>query len=1372
MDPLAQLLGESPGITAVREQVRRLLGRQAESRRTPPILIQGETGTGKGLVARAMHAASARGAGPFVDVNCAAIPETLLEAEMFGVERGAFTDARQSKPGLFQLAHHGTIFLDEIGLLPEALQAKLLKVIEERAVRRLGGTRSEPVDVWVIAATNEDLAAAVSARRFRADLYHRLAVVTLALPPLRDRGHDVLLLAEHFLARACDDYGMPAKTLAPATREALVGYRWPGNIRELSNVLERVALLSDTPTVTPQMLALPLETAPPRSPAAPAGTPRTLGAAVDDVEREHLLAALEATDWNVTRAATRLGVSRNTLRYRIEKHGLRPGGERPRRLPGPRPAREGTRVAAGERVAPAPAAPAPPGGATRERRRLALLAAVLTVPAGPDATFVSRRAFELVADKARSFGGRVEELNRTGIVAVFGLEPVEDAPVRAANAALAIVNGIERMRRADATNLSVATVVHVDHFLVASGSGGAVIDVEARFHAWTFLESLLAAAEPDGVVVSAAAAAFLERRFDLAPAALGEPGATYRLAGRERAGIPPQGRTAPFVGRQQEVDLLRSRLESAARGQGQIVGITGDAGIGKSRLLFEFRRPLAGRTVTYLEGHCVSYGATIPYTPVLDVLRAACQAAETDPPETTAAKITTALRDAGMDPAGGAPHLLRLLGVKEGTEALVERDAEEIKRGVFDTLRQLLVRSSRLRPLVLVIEDLHWIDRASEEFFASFADLVAGAPILMLSTYRSGYRPTWIDRSYATQVALQPLESGASMAVVRSVLGGAAVDESVVEMILVRGEGNPFFLEELARTVGELGGAESALVVPATVHDVVLARIDRLPPMERHVLHVAAVIGKDAPLLLLREVAGVPQETLRQSLARLRSAELLYETSGDAEPEYTFKHALTHEVAYDNVGDRRRRELHDAIVDAIERLHAERLDDHIERLADHAFRAERWEKAARHLRAAGLKAAERSAHREAVACFERALVALRRVPETQATLEQAIDLRFDLRTSLTPLGEHRLVLDHLQAARREAETLEDPRRLGRVSAYMADYARLMGRYDEAIEAGRRALAIARDLGDFALQVASTMYVGQAHYNLGLYRSAADLFRRNVRALTGDRGRERFGLPYVAAVHARTWMNWSLAELGEFEEAIALGREALQIAEAVGHPFSLTSAYSGLARPYLRRGDFGPAVEILERGLALGRTWSIRLLLAALETDLGLAYALTGRLGEALPLLEQAAEHQASMRGTAGQSIRFTSVGEAHLRAGRRDEAVRFAQRALELARLHRERGNHAYGLRLLGEIAAGAEPPEADEADVSYRSALSLAEELEMRPLAGRCQLGLAELHRRVGNTALACDAAAAAVSLFGVMGMTFWLERAEAEQRALRGTR
>ena len=210
-DELARLLGQSQAIETVRANIKRIVARGSAGHRMPPVLLQGETGTGKGLVASILHRMGPRAAGPFVDVNCAAIPETLVEAELFGFERGAFTDARQAKPGLFQVAHGGTLFLDEIGLLPEALQAKLLKVLEERVVRRLGGTRSEPADAWIISATNADLAGAVKQRRFRADLYHRLAVMTISLPSLRTRGGDVTLLSERFLAQVCGDYGLPPK---------------------------------------------------------------------------------------------------------------------------------------------------------------------------------------------------------------------------------------------------------------------------------------------------------------------------------------------------------------------------------------------------------------------------------------------------------------------------------------------------------------------------------------------------------------------------------------------------------------------------------------------------------------------------------------------------------------------------------------------------------------------------------------------------------------------------------------------------------------------------------------------------------------------------------------------------------------------------------------------------------------------------------------------------------------------------------------------------------------------------------------------------------------------------------------------------------
>src|SRR5262245_14393446 len=254
MDEPVELLGESPTIQVVRDKLRRLLDRQRPGHRLPPIIIQGDTGTGKGLVAHLLHRDGPRAHGPFVDVNCAAIPETLLEAELFGFERGAFTDAHRAKPGLFQAAHGGVLFLDEVALLPESAQAKLLTAIEERAVRRLGSTRLELVDAWLISATNTDLRGAVDTRRFRKDLYHRLTVVTIDLPPLRDRGADILLIATHFLERTCTEYGLPAMHLDPEARRRLLAYAWPGNVRELANVIERAALFTDTSVVTAENL--------------------------------------------------------------------------------------------------------------------------------------------------------------------------------------------------------------------------------------------------------------------------------------------------------------------------------------------------------------------------------------------------------------------------------------------------------------------------------------------------------------------------------------------------------------------------------------------------------------------------------------------------------------------------------------------------------------------------------------------------------------------------------------------------------------------------------------------------------------------------------------------------------------------------------------------------------------------------------------------------------------------------------------------------------------------------------------------------------------------------------------------------------------
>ena len=525
---LAELIGDSPGLVAARSQIELLLRRQSETRRLPPVLIVGETGTGKGLLARAAHEAGPRRGGPFVAVNCAAIPETLLEAELFGFERGAFTDASHAKVGLFQTAHRGTLFLDEIALLPRNLQAKLLTVLEDRAVRRLGSTRTEAVDVWIITASSEDLGA--RRRGFREELYHRLAVVTLRLPPLRERGQDILTLAEHFLARTCTEYGLAPKTLAEDARAALVAYRWPGNVREVANVMERVALLVDDLFVTADKLdltiprdqraSLPQDDETTRC-DAPVGI--SLGQTVEEVERRHILEALRETRWNISRAASRLGVTRNILRYRLQKYGLRsPAGT----AEPPTPA-EPMSLTVDSTTAPKPVT------VQWEHRHVALLRADF-VPTPVTVVPAAGAALETLVEKIESFGGQVEEVSPAGLVAVFGLEPVEDAPRRAAHAALAIQKITTHARGRLVESPSVRVGLHVGEVLEAWIGSAARVDHAAKREAWQQLEAFMGGAEAGTVLISDATRPFLEGRFVLAPCA-----SVDGTAGRVHSGTRP-----------------------------------------------------------------------------------------------------------------------------------------------------------------------------------------------------------------------------------------------------------------------------------------------------------------------------------------------------------------------------------------------------------------------------------------------------------------------------------------------------------------------------------------------------------------------------------------------------------------------------------------------------------------------------------------------------------------------------------------------------------------------------------------------------------------------------------------------------------------
>jgi DNA-binding NtrC family response regulator/tetratricopeptide (TPR) repeat protein len=1339
--PLEGLRGESGRMVAVRTQVAQLLARQASARRLPPILILGETGTGKGLLARSIHQAGPRRDGPFVDVNCAAIPETLLEAELFGYERGAFTDARHAKPGLFQTAHGGTLFLDEIGLLPATLQAKLLNVLEDRVVRRLGGTRSERVDLALVAATSVELKRAVSDGRFREDLYHRLAVISLELPPLRDRGGDILALADHFLLRACTNYGLSSRALTPEAREMLAGYRWPGNVRELANAMERAALFSDTEAITAASLEFLTGSGARRDDAG-----MVAAGSLEDALRARIEAALRENGGNILRTAVGLGISRNTLRARMDKYGLRSQGTAP------------SRAARGAR--PSPALEDHPAPTHWERRHLAFLRARLLRPSAVDAV----RALEMVGDKVRAFGGRIEESSPTGVIAAFGLEPVDNAPSHAALAAIAIRHAAAHARTVGRGGADVVMAIHCADHVVSRRDSTALIGMDGKAATWSILEALAAADDPGAIVGSSAVVPFLVRRFALERVQEDERNAWLVLR-REEASAG--WKVTRFIGRTSELEALRQAASLAEQRHGQIVAIVGEAGVGKSRLAYEAVRQLHGWLLLCAGG--AAYARDTPYVPLVELLKSFCHIQDVDTPSEVRERVARAL-PAAADPQSVQPPILDLLGVLPLDDAFHKVDPIQRRRRTHDGVRQMLLAASVAQPVCLLIEDLHWIDAETQAVLDGLVNGLPGARVLLLVNYRPEYQPPWSSKSYYRQVNLDalPVESAGELldALLGDDLGLAPLKRLLVE------QGNPFFLEETVRMLVEtnvlagergryaLAHPVQAIEVPPTVQALLTARIDRLPPEDRHLMQVAAVVGKDVPFTLLQAVADLPDEALRRGLGHLQRAEFLYETCLAPDPEYTFKHALTQQVAYDGLLAEQRCPVHAQVVAAIERTYRDRLAEHVEELAHHAVRGGLHEKAVGYLRQAGLRAMARAAYREAILHLEQALAALRRLPETRETTELTIDIRLDLRTALQPLGDQARMGEQVHEAERLARALGDRHRLGRIASFMAQHSLVTGDYDQAVRLGQEALAIARTLGDPSIEVVATTFLGLTHAARGAFKDAITFLERNV-ALEGDLRFERFGATGIQAAFSAGQLADVLSQLGRFDEAIGHAEAAVRIAETTDHPVTLSWGLLHLGRAHLCRGDLLRATRALERGLELCRTWQFAVGTPLFAATLGAAYALAGRVDEALPLIAGAVGEFRCRQAHSRPALILLCAGVTFLSAGRIDEARSHVREALVLTRRLEARGSEAHALCLAGDVASTSG---TEDASGYYREALALADALGMRPLVAHCHLGLARLSRRAGDHGRAHEHLTTATTMYREMGTNLWLTKVVGE--------
>jgi len=814
------------------------------------------------------------------------------------------------------------------------------------------------------------------------------------------------------------------------------------------------------------------------------------------------------------------------------------------------------------------------------------------------------------------------------------------------------------------------------------------------------------------------------------------------------------------------------------------VALVGEAGVGKSRLAYEFMHAHPTQGWLVLESASVSYGKATPYFPVIDLLKRYCHLEEQDDPRTVRAKVTGQVLTLDEALQDTIPALLSLLEVLPDDSPFRTLDPPQRRQHTLQALKRVLLRESQVQPLLLVFEDLHWIDAETQALLDSLVESLPTARLLLLVNYRPEYQHGWGSKTYYTQLRLDPLAPASAEEFLNALLGDdvgarrAVPLQDLKQLLIARTEGNPFFLEESVRTLVETGvlvGAPGVyrlarplegLQVPATVQAVLAARIDRLPPEEKRLLQTAAVIGTEVPLPLLQAIAELPEAALHRGLAHLQAAEFLYETRLFPEPEYTFKHALTHEVAYGSLLLERRRGLHARLVGALEALVPERVAEQVERLAHHAVRGEVWDKAVTYCQQAGARAYDRAAFREAVAAFEQALQALAHLPEDGGTRGLAIELLIALGGALTTVGEYERCLALLGEAEALARARDDRARLGRVLARMAQVRRMMGDADGAIAAGQQAFELAVALGDSASQMQAAHHLGQTYHGLGDFGRAAELLRRNVEAADRESGTPSTDW----RIQSQAWLARTLSHLGAFAEGRRHGEEALRLATLAGRGYTPIVARGCLGELHLAQGDLAQAIRVLDQGLALCRASGNRSSVQQIMAGLGYASALQGRLAEGRALVEEAISEGLRTGALRNHALWVARLSEVCRLAGRGEEAWRHACQALDMARQQRARGNEALALYQLDIVQAHADPPDAEQAEAHYQQALALAEELGMRPLVAHSHHGLGRLYGQTGRREQARAPLTTAIDLYRAMDMTFWLPQAEAALAQVEG--
>jgi class 3 adenylate cyclase/tetratricopeptide (TPR) repeat protein len=997
------------------------------------------------------------------------------------------------------------------------------------------------------------------------------------------------------------------------------------------------------------------------------------------------------------------------------------------------------------------------------------------------------RCFRLLMDEVHRYEGAIIQFTGDGIMALFGA-PIanEDHATRACHAALAIQESMRLFTTEVKTEWGVGFSIRVglNSGLVIVGTIGDDLRMDYTAIGDTInLASRMESMAAPGTIFATKHTHKLAHDFfvfnpkgKLSVKGKGQPVEAYELVGvgtidtRLEAAVA-KGLTR-FVGRDREIESLTRALEKVEAGTGQVIGLVGEAGVGKSRLALQFQNALDNERHTYLEGRCLHFGASMAYLPILDILKSYFAVTERAKESTIRKQIEERLASLGDD----LSHLLspfhELLSLSVDDESYLKLEPRQRRERTFEALRDFFVRLSQEKPAILVVEDLHWVDKTSEDFLTYLIGCLANSRILLIVLYRPDYTHPWTNRSYYARLWLDELPVSARHELLESLLPELPVTQPLRDFIIKKAGGNPLFIEELTSALQEKGhiskgkegyvlaGRSGEIQVPDTVQGIIAARIDRLEEELKRTVQVASVIGREFSFSILQSITDASQD-LKGALQRLQALELIYEESLFPEIRYTFKHALVQDVAYNSLLLKRRRSIHERIGQAIERLYRERLEEFYEMLAYHYSTSENSAQACKYLKLSGIKATKGSALWEAFRFFSDAINLLKTQPSTPENIREQIEVRLLMASPMLSLGFPEPSLDILQQGEKLCKDAGDTKCLITLLSMIGLYHSVKGNPLLGVRYNEDCLRVAQHQQDVDLLAPVAFDLCSNYAARGEFMKVATVAPPVLAALESSKKQsDCFDRGYNVYTALSAFYAFSIGYMGNFVEAKQIFEKSLANAREIENLYSMGLTETLYGYVHCHQGDgkgglahFRESINCLERGqifVLLGLAWS----------GIGWSYYFMNEPRTGLSYVEKGLKIHSDAGISYDLSVHYYFLGAIHSELGNLELARTYVEQALKLAQKYNEIYYVALSLPVLGRIMAHWGKASVREAEDSVLRGINLLESLKVGPQVGIAQLCLADVYAQTGEGDKILKSLKKAEEIFKELGMDYWLAR------------